>query len=246
MNSFVNITQMDAIAFLRVQPSESVDLVITDPAYESMNKHRSIGTTTRMKAFFETVPNSYYIEWVKELYRVMKRNSHGYIFCDEETADVIKPILVANGFKFWKSLVWDKQHKGMGYHWCNQHEFILFFEKGKRKLNHNSGRSVLHHPGVRRLKTDPLYYPTEKNKELIKELIVNSSYAGDLVLDCFGGSFATMEACIETQRNFIGCDIAEDSIRMAKTKLHGSGLDILSNFQDKNMIQTKIEFVGIE
>jgi site-specific DNA-methyltransferase (adenine-specific) len=39
----------DAVAWLRDLPSESVDLVVTDPAYESLEKHRAIGTTTRLK-----------------------------------------------------------------------------------------------------------------------------------------------------------------------------------------------------
>lgn len=39
----------DAVQWLRALPAESVDLVVTDPAYESLEKHRAIGTTTRLK-----------------------------------------------------------------------------------------------------------------------------------------------------------------------------------------------------
>ena len=39
----------DAVEWLQQLPSESVDLLITDPAYESLEKHRAIGTTTRLK-----------------------------------------------------------------------------------------------------------------------------------------------------------------------------------------------------
>ena len=39
----------DAVAWLLDQRSESVDLLITDPAYESLEKHRAVGTTTRLK-----------------------------------------------------------------------------------------------------------------------------------------------------------------------------------------------------
>src|SRR5438132_1581490 len=35
----------DAVAWLRAMPSESVDLLVTDPPYESLEKHRAIGTT---------------------------------------------------------------------------------------------------------------------------------------------------------------------------------------------------------
>jgi hypothetical protein len=40
---------MDAVEWLRALPDASVDLVVTDPAYESLEKHRAVGTTTRLK-----------------------------------------------------------------------------------------------------------------------------------------------------------------------------------------------------
>jgi site-specific DNA-methyltransferase (adenine-specific) len=39
----------DAVEFLREMPDGSVDLIITDPPYESLEKHRSHGTTTRLR-----------------------------------------------------------------------------------------------------------------------------------------------------------------------------------------------------
>ena len=44
-----SIQNMDAVEWLRSLPSASVDLMITDPAYESLEKHRKVGTTTRLK-----------------------------------------------------------------------------------------------------------------------------------------------------------------------------------------------------
>ena len=44
-----DLSTKDAVAWLRELPTESVDIVITDPAYESLEKHRAIGTTTRLK-----------------------------------------------------------------------------------------------------------------------------------------------------------------------------------------------------
>ena len=44
-----DLSAQDAVAWLKNQPAGSVDLVITDPAYESLEKHRAVGTTTRLK-----------------------------------------------------------------------------------------------------------------------------------------------------------------------------------------------------
>ena len=36
------------MTWLRSLKAGSVDLLITDPAYESLEKHRAVGTTTRL------------------------------------------------------------------------------------------------------------------------------------------------------------------------------------------------------
>ena len=136
------LSNLDAVRWLQDQPSESIDLLITDPAYESLEKHRAIGTTTRLKHskassndWFRIFPNARFGELFAEAYRVLRRNTHFYLLCDAETMFVAKPEAEQAGFKFWKPLVWDKRTIGMGYHYRARYEFILFFEKGKRRLN---------------------------------------------------------------------------------------------------------------
>ena len=66
--------------------------MITDPPYESLEKHRAIGTTTRLKHskassndWFTVFPNARFGELFAEAFRVLKRNTHLYLFCDAET-----------------------------------------------------------------------------------------------------------------------------------------------------------------
>jgi DNA modification methylase len=109
------LTQGDAVAWLRTLPAASVDLLITDPPYESLEKHRAIGTTTRLKHskassndWFTIFPNARFPELFTEAYRVLRKDSHFYLFCDPETMFVAKPLAEEAGFKFWKPLIWDK------------------------------------------------------------------------------------------------------------------------------------------
>ncbi|MES9336884.1 hypothetical protein ABEQ65_13290, partial [Cutibacterium acnes] len=67
----IDVSNLDAITWLRTIESNSVDLVITDPPYESLEKHRKIGTTTRLKnsksssnQWFEIFPNERFEELV--------------------------------------------------------------------------------------------------------------------------------------------------------------------------------------
>ncbi len=202
-------TQLDAVAWLKTLPECSVDLFITDPPYESLEKHRKIGTTTRLKQsksssneWFSIFPNERFHELLSEIYRVLKKNSHFYLFCDQETMFVVKPIAEQIGFKFWKPIVWDKCAIGMGYHYRARYEFILFFEKGKRKLND------LGVPDVLQCKRVWNGYPTEKPSELLEILLKQSSSEGELVADCFFGSGVTLITAERLGRNFIGCDIS--------------------------------------
>ena len=103
----VELAQLDAVQWLRALPSDSIDLLVTDPPYESLEKHRAVGTTTRLKVsagssnpWFTVFPNARFPELFAEVYRVLKRNSHFYLMCDQETAFIAKPIAEQAGFKF--------------------------------------------------------------------------------------------------------------------------------------------------
>ncbi len=210
----------DAVEWLKSLADSSVDLLITDPPYESLEKHRAIGTTTRLKnsksssnKWFDIFPNSRFDELFQEIYRVLKKGSHFYLFCDQETMFVAKPIAEQVGFKFWKPIVWDKCAIGMGYHYRARYEFILFFEKGKRKLNNLGIPDILEHKRVNR------GYPTEKPVSLLEVLIEQSSKEGDVVADPFFGSGSTLVAASNLSRKYLGCDISEDAHQHFKNRL---------------------------
>lgn len=214
------LANADAVEWLLSLPGESVDLLITDPPYESLEKHRAVGTTTRLKnsksssnAWFEIFPNARFEELLQQIYRILKKNSHFYLFCDQETAFIIKPIAESIGFKFWKPIVWDKVRIGMGYHYRARYEFILFFEKGKRKLNDLSIPDVLAVPRIHK------GYPTEKPVELSKILIEQSSSIGEVVCDPFMGSCFVGKSAIDLGRNFIGNDLSEEAFEISKEGL---------------------------
>ncbi|MDT0602534.1 site-specific DNA-methyltransferase [Thalassotalea sp. W431] len=218
--SSFKIGNEDAIQWLKKQKDSSIDLLITDPPYESLEKHRKIGTTTRLKnskassnQWFEIFPNSRFEELFKEVYRVLSKNSHFYLFCDQETAFVAKPIGEQAGFKFWKPLIWDKMAIGMGYHYRARYEFILFFEKGKRKLSDLSIPDVLAEKRIWR------GYPTEKPVNLAKTLIIQSSSEGDVIADPFCGAGFVGCASAHLNRNFIGNDLCSEAVDITKDRI---------------------------
>ena len=78
----------DAFELLRSLAPDSVDLVVTDPPYESLQIHRARGTTTRLTTnWFSTVSNDRLPDLLREVHRVLRLDRHFYLFCDEVTAD---------------------------------------------------------------------------------------------------------------------------------------------------------------
>lgn len=220
LDSGYKLYKDDAVEWLKGLDSDSIELLITDPPYESLEKHRKIGTTTRLSQskrssnlWFEIFPNNRFLELFTEIYRILRKNSHFYLFCDQETAFYAKPIAELAGFTFWKPLVWDKNRIGMGYHYRARYEFILFFEKGKRRLNDLSIPDVLNVPRVVGA------YPTEKPTQLLEILIKQSSIESELICDPFMGSGSTGEATLKLNRRFIGNDKSADAFSIASKRL---------------------------
>jgi site-specific DNA-methyltransferase (adenine-specific) len=212
----------DAFALLKSLAPESVDLVVTDPPYESLQIHRSRGTTTRLTTnWFTTVPNERLPELLREIYRTLKPDRHFYLFCDEITADVIKSqqgvgaVRLPNGarrcscgFTYWKEIVWAKTtldgakiRGGTGYHYRAASERILFFEKGKRTLNDLGIPDVLMAPRA------GVPGPAVKPGSIVRTLIEQSTLPGELVVDPFCGSGVAGVEARKLDRRFLLGDI---------------------------------------
>lgn len=232
------ILQEDAVELMKALPDESIDLLVTDPAYESIELYRKMGTPKKLGnslskngKWFQYFPNDRYLEFFEELWRVMKKGTHQYIFADDITRDLIccgySPVtndtllrvgsylhkhdtVIKNdnvNFMYWKSIIYNKMKKGMGYHYRNQHEYIIFLEKvlrkGKhRQLNDKSVSSVLSFP-----RPSGKIFPTEKPVELLELLIKNSSEPDDVVLDPFCGSGNVGIAAKNLGRHYILGDL---------------------------------------
>ncbi len=62
-------------------------------------------------------------------------------------------------------------------------------------------------------------YPTEKNLDLLKNIIMASSATDSIVLDCFCGSGTTLVAAEKLGRKWIGIDQSDEAIRISSLRL---------------------------
>jgi site-specific DNA-methyltransferase (adenine-specific) len=125
------VIQGDCVDVLRQFPESIIDLTIFDAAYQSLERHRAVGTTTRLKqsksssnAWFATFPNNRFGELFDQLHRAHRRDTHCYAFTDNETEHVMltgrNPFLgeapvrsaIDAGWRPWPSMVWVKTRGG--------------------------------------------------------------------------------------------------------------------------------------
>ena len=169
-----NITLIngDCIDELSNLPSNSVDLIITDPPYTTPTV-TAFGRET-VKNFADFSIQSHYVRSLKaEFERVLKPDGRLFIFCDDKYYPVIYPV-----FYNWQSsqlIVWDKGRIGMGSPFRKQHE--LLFYACRQSYEHNKTGSITHFPTIMKCapESDKLH-GAQKPLELIQKLIMAIIY----------------------------------------------------------------------
>lgn len=213
-----HIQQGDSLELLRLLDADSVDLIITDPPYASLEKHRAVGTTTRLTGeWFDCIDDDALAPYFAELLRVLKPGRHLYVMCDPATSYTFLPRLLDMGWQWGNRLIWDKQRIGMGYHYRRSYEDVLFLWKGpkraKRKLADLGVRDLLSFPGVRG------GYPTEKPPALAQLLASQSGLPGEVCLDPFCGSGALLEGAAGAGLAVVGFDKSPRAVELATSRL---------------------------
>lgn len=217
----------DTLSLLKDIPSESIDLVVTDPPYK-MTARGNHGNTGGMLAKKITMDGNVFdhndisiSDYASDLYRVLKDGSHCYIMTNHVNLIEMLNTMTDVGFHFIKSLIWDKGNKIMGRFYMSQYEYILFFRKGKGVQINNCGTSdILSFPNKKLKGEDGSnLHDTEKPVELMKVLIENSSKPNDIVLEPFMGIGATCIACKQSGRRYIGCEIDKKYFNIAVKRL---------------------------
>lgn len=223
----ITIFQDDAIAFLKKLPSNSVDIIVTDPAYSGMNNKLKLGkgrivgkysdkgkaNSKWFKEFEDNEEN--YNNFLSECRRVLKRSTgHIYIMFDSYSLLSLGN-MVRDYFEVKNIITWDKINIGMGHYFRRRHEYIIFATNGNtRKIRNRK------FPDVWRFKrVHNSSYPTQKPVEVFQAMIYASSEEGFTVCDPFLGSGSSAIAAIKNNCHFIGCDISDRSIEVSTNRI---------------------------
>ena len=214
-----NIYCGDCLNYMKKIPSESIDLIVTDPPY--LINYQSSRRIKKEK--FEKIKNDVnsqqlICDYFEECNRILKNNTAIYCFCSWHHIDFFKQEFEKH-FKLKNIIVWNKNNHGSGDlkgAYAPKHELILFGHKGRTLLREKRISDVIE---CEKINSGNLTHPTEKPTKLIEIFIKQSSDINDIVFDGFMGSGSTGVACINTNRKFIGCELDENYFKIAEQRL---------------------------
>lgn len=127
----LHLSRRDVFDFMRCLKDESVDCVVTDPPYGTKERHRRIGTTTRLQTWFPTMNVDDLARFLEECYRVLKPDTYAFVMVDDDACKLLEHRLgvgdallalqdkatsdaprCAIGFRWWTPHIWVKTNGG--------------------------------------------------------------------------------------------------------------------------------------
>ena len=215
----------DCLNIFKTIEDNSIDLIVTDPPYKTITGgdtnsekyERPKGMLGGNRKLFKYQNNIKIVEWMPELFRILKNETHAYIFTNSLNLIEMLNTAIEVGFQLHNLLVWEKNNCTPSQFYMKNCEYVLFLRKGNAKWINNIGNSKTVHLFNNVVNKS---HPTEKPVDLLKYYIANSSNDGDLVLDPFMGVGSTGVACKELNRNFIGIEIDKEYYDIAEGRIN--------------------------
>ena len=218
INKIINDDCMD---YMKIMEDDCVNLTLTDIPYGVVNRDsnglRNLNKEDADVMTFELQ------DLLSEVYRVTSGTI--IIFCSKEQISEIYKFFDEKQKKKLgtvRHLVWEKTNPSPmngQYIYLSGIENAVWFKKKGGTFNahcknpvfkYACGRSKLH--------------PTEKNHDLLKELVLDNSNEGDIVFDPCAGSGSHLLVAKENLRRWIGIELNKEYYNIASKRLGEGGV----------------------
>lgn len=192
-------TQTDA--FEKLMQGELADMVVTDPPYNVAYEGKTKDALTIEN---DSMSNDDFYQFLYDFYTAQSTavKKGGAIYVWHASSEIINfaKAMVDAGWLLKQQLIWVKNSMVMGrqdYQWKHEPCLYGWLDGGSHKwYSDRKQTTVINFDKPQRNGE----HPTMKPVELFGYLITNSSKAGDIVIDAFGGSGTTMVACEQLNR----------------------------------------------
>lgn len=242
----ISIFQGDMADVLDTFDKEMVDMIFADPPYFlssggitcSGGKMVSVDKGVWDKSLSFVEKHEYNKEWLLKCKRIMKPNATIWISGTLHNIYSIGAALEETGFKILNNITWQKTNPppNLGCrNFTHSTETIIWAKKESKKSKHYFDyqlmKSYNDNKQMKDVWTGPLTpkrekkfgkHPTQKPLYLLERIIEASTKQGDLILDPFLGSGTTGVAAKKLQRKFIGIEVDEVFIDIAKNRIENT------------------------
>lgn len=203
--------KMDGLTLLQSLENGSSSVVFFDPQYRGVLDKMNYGNEGERqieRSKLIQMNEKKIIAFVREINRVLKPSGHLFLWTDKfHLCEGIAAWLKKTDLAIVDMVVWNKGRIGMGYRTRRSSEYLLILQK--TPIKSKGIWQIKNIPDVWTEKIDnkTKKHPHQKPLESQKILIEAVSKVGDLVVDPAAGSYSVLEACLTSQRTFLGCDI---------------------------------------
>ena len=211
-NEIDTINNDNCMYYMKIMPDECVHLTLTDIPYGVVNRDSNgLRNLNKEEADVMTFDLS---DFLSEVYRVTSGTI--IIFCSKEQISEI--------YKFFsdkqkknkgtvRQLIWKKSNPSPmnGQHiYLSGIENAIWFKKKGATFNAHCKNTVFDFPCGR-----SKLHPTEKNHNLLKELILDNSNEQDIVFDPCAGSGSHLLVAKENNRHYLGVELNKEYFKIA-------------------------------
>lgn len=233
----------DVVKELKKLPSESVDCIVTSPPYwkgfeyesyfNSYNQYLKWSEKWLKECKRVLNRNGYFFLNVANDSETTVRVNELLNICTNKIM-----------FKLHDTIIWyvyNRQPANTNRQLTNQHEYIYMLRHSSNDINLHKKELYDYNPNIFKTKNvgNVWEIPFNKNKSTISfkkktkskwghngfpldiplSCIILTTKENDVVLDCFMGSGTTGVACKKLNRRFIGIDIMEEYVEIAKQRI---------------------------
>ena len=206
----------DCLEIMKNIEDKTASFILTDIPYAEVNRS-SNGLRNLDKGNADVLTFDLY-SFLEELYRITSNSI--CIFCGREQFSTIYSFY-ANKKGTVRPIVWEKTNPSPmnGQHiYLSGVEFAVWFKKsGGGTFNAHCKNVVFRYPnGSSKL------HPTEKNHDLLRDLILDNTNEYDVILDPCCGSGSHCYVAKNLNRRFIGIELDEIYFNVAKERIENN------------------------
>lgn len=209
----MELLQGNCLDLMKEMENNSVDLTLTDIPYNEVNR-KSNGLRKLDKNCADVITFNLN-DFLESVYRVT--NNSIVVFCGTMQFSKICEFFRSKSGTV-RPVVWEKSNPSPmnGQHiYLSGVELAVWFKKsGAKTFNARCKNTVFKYPCGR-----SKLHPTEKNHQLIRELVLDNSNVGDTVFDPCMGSGSHGLVAVQNNRNFIGMELDPQYFEIAKKRI---------------------------